>query len=88
MYKFIKFLPHSNITYSHVAYLYQDMSTKKYYLSHTHPDSENVIDNSSQFMLINNKPKTFTPEFLHNISKEAEVTSKHFASKNINGYLL
>ena len=88
MYKFIKFLPHSNITYSHVAYLYQDMSTNKYYLSHTHPASEDIVDNSTQFMLINNTPKTVKQDLLRNITKEDEVTSQHFAVKNINGYLL
>ena len=89
MYKFIKCLFHSNIQYSHVAYLYQDMNTQKYYLSiYTPPCNEDTVDNSNQFMLLENTPKVSTPPYLKNISKEAEVTPYHFMGKKINDYLL
>ncbi len=88
MYKFIKILHHTSPVISHVAYLYQDISTKKYYLSHTSPSSENVIDNSNQYMLLNNKPIVTRSEFLKNISKDAEVTQNDFIAKKIGNYKL
>lgn len=88
MYKFIKYLPHENTFCSHCAYLYQDITTKKYYLSFTHPDSENIIDKSNQYMLFNNKPIVIKPEFLKNITKDIEVMSHHFIYKKVNNYLL
>lgn len=64
MYKFIKILFHIDPVISHVAYLYQDITTHKYYLSYTDFNSENIIDNSNQYMLIDNKPKIARPLFL------------------------
>ncbi len=88
MYKFIKILPNINPLLSIGAYLYQDISTNKYYLSYTHPSSEDIIDNSKQYMLLNNKPVVTRQEFLKNISKESEVTQNDFIAKKIGNYKL
>jgi hypothetical protein len=88
MYKFIKILPNINPLLSIGAYLYQDISTKKYYLSYTHPNSEDIIDNSKQYMLLNNKPVVTRQELLKNISKESEVTQNDFIAKKIGNYKL
>jgi|694.fasta_scaffold56219_3 hypothetical protein len=88
MYKFIKGLSHKNMTYSHIAFLYQDINTKKYYLSHTNPNSENIVDNSNQFMLMSNGSKIIQPEFLKNIVIESEVTPMNFMYKQVGDYLL
>ena len=88
MYKFIKPVFHENVTYSHCAYLYQDINTQKYYLSDTSPDSENIVDNSNIFMLTNNTPKIFRPKNIKNISKDCEVTPINFMLKKANDYIL
>lgn len=88
MYKFIRILSHCNPAFSHVAYLYQDMTTNKYYLSHTDPNSENIFDNSNQYLLIDNKPKITKPLFLKNIDIVAEVTQIDFILGKINNYML
>lgn len=88
MYKFIKILFHINPTFSHAAYLYQDITTDKYYLSYTHQDSENIIDESNQFMLLNNEPKITKQPFLKHIDIVAEVTPKDFGLKKIHNYII
>jgi hypothetical protein len=88
MYKYIKHLFHSDTSMSHVTYLYQDMKTGKYYLSRTHYSSEDIIDRSNQYMLIDNKPKITKQPFLKNIDIITEVTQSDFALKKINGYKL
>ena len=88
MYKFIKILRHCNPTFSHVAYLYQDMTTYKYYLSHTPFDSEDIIDNSKRYLILDNEPKTTKPSFLKNIDIVAEVTLIDFMLGKINKYML
>ena len=88
MYKFIRVLFHINPTFSHVAYLYQDITTNKYYLSHTDYDSENIIDNSNQYMLIDNKAKITEKSLLTNINIVKEVTQYDFILKKINNYKL
>ena len=86
MYKFIKVLFHINPGFSRVAYLYQDMTTHKYYLSYTHFDSEYIHTN--QYMLIDNEPKTTKQAFLKNIDIVTEVTQHDFTLKKINNYKL
>jgi len=88
MYKFIRILFHINPLISHVGYLYQDTTTDKYYLSYTHFSSEDVIDNSKQYMLINNEPKITKQPLLKNIDIVKEVTQLDFASKMIDNYKL
>jgi hypothetical protein len=88
MYKFIQYLYHKNTTYSHVAYLYQDTTTKKYYLSYTTPDNEDVIDNTNIYMLLNNGTKRIQAELLKNIDIVAEVTQSHFIAGQINDYII
>jgi|LakMenEpi03Aug12_release.lakeMendotaPanAssembly.Ray.scaffolds.fasta_scaffold1067394_1 hypothetical protein len=88
MYKFIKILFHCNPALSHVAYLYQDMTTYKYYLSYTHFNSEDIIDNSNQYLIIDNKPKITKQSFLKNIDIVAEVTQGDFILNKINNYML
>lgn len=88
MYKFIKFLFHCDPTMSHVAYLYQDMTTYKYYLSRTHPDSEDTIEYSNQYLLIDNEPKITKQPFLKNINIVTEVTPNDFILNKINNYKL
>jgi|Laugresbdmm110sn_1035088.scaffolds.fasta_scaffold15904_3 hypothetical protein len=88
MYKFIKILFHIDPVISHVAYLYQDITTHKYYLSHTPFNSEDIIDNSNQYILIDNKPKITIPSFIKNIDIVTEVTLYDFALKKINNYKL
>ena len=88
MYKFIQVLFHKNPLISHTAYLYQDITTNKYYLSYTHFDSENTINLSNQYMLIQNKPKITKQSLLENIDIVAEVTPDDFAAKQINNYTL
>jgi hypothetical protein len=78
MYKFIKILFHTNPLINNVAYLYQDIPTQKYYLSYTNFNNENVIDNSNQYMLINNEPKIYKKKFLTNIDIVKEVTQDDF----------
>lgn len=75
---------------SHVAYLYQDMKTNKYYLSLTHPDSENTNDTSNQYLLIHNEPKTINKKqlLLNNINIIAEVTTTDFVLNQIKNYKL
>ena len=85
MYKFIKHLYHSTPTYSNVAYLYKDINTNAYYLSYTHPHSEDIIEDLSEYMT---KPNIFKQELLKNITIEAEVTLEHFRNKYIKGYIL
>ncbi len=89
MYKFIRVLFHINPSISHVGYLYQDITTNKYYLSYTHFNSENIIDNSNQYMLIDNEPKiTKQSSLLKNIDIVTEVTQYDFTLKQINNYKL
>lgn len=88
MYKFIKTLFHMNPLISHVAYLYQDMTTHKYYLSYTDFNSENIIDNSNQYLLIDNNRKITKPSFLKNIDIVTEVTQEDFTLHKINNYKL
>ena len=88
MYKFVKVLFHCDPRMSHVAYLYQDMTTYKYYLSHTHPDNEDTIDNSNQYLLIDNEPKITKQPFLKNINIVTEVTPNDFILNKINNYKL
>lgn len=83
MYKFIKHLNHHDPRMSHVAFLYQDVHTGKYYLSHTFPVSES--DTSNQYMLIRDEPKV---THLKHINIVAEVTPFHFALKTIHNYQL
>ena len=86
MYKFIKSLFHVNPTFSHMAYLYQDTTTQKYYLSYTPPDNEDIIDNTNNYMLINNETKRIKAEFLKTINIVTEVTQSHFMAKQVNNY--
>jgi hypothetical protein len=88
MYKFVKVLFHCDPRMSHVAYLYQDMTTDKYYLSYTSPNSEDRIDYSNQYFLINNEPKITKQSFLKHINIEAEVTLSNFLLHKINNYIL
>jgi hypothetical protein len=88
MYKFIKTLFHINPLISHVAYLYQDVTTHKFYLSYTNFNNENIIDNSNQYLLIDNKPKITKQPFLKNIDIVTEVTQNDFTLKQINNYKL
>lgn len=88
MYKFITVLPNINPLLSIGVYLYQDISTKKYYISHTHPSNEDVIDNSKQYMLLDNKSVITRQEFLKKIDIEAEVTQSDFIAKKIGNYKL
>jgi len=88
MYKFIQPLFHTNPLISHIAYLYQDITTYKYYLSYTPPDSENIIDFSNQYMLIDNEPKITKQANLKNIKIVTEVTQLDFALKKINNYII
>ena len=88
MYKFIKVLYHNNPVISHVAYLYQDITTNKYYLSYTQFNSEDIVDNSNQYMLFDNKPKITTQSLLKNIDIVTEVTQDDFILKKINNYKL
>lgn len=88
MYKFVKVLFHCDPRMSHVAYLYQDMTTDKYYLSYTSPNSEDRIDYSNQYFLINNEPKINKQSFLKHINIEAEVTLSNFLLHKINNYIL
>jgi hypothetical protein len=88
MYQFIKVLFNIGPPVSHVAYLYQDINTYKYYLSHTPFNSENIIDNSKQYMLIDNKPKITKQSLLKNIDIVTEVTQNDFKLKKINNYHL
>lgn len=88
MYKFIKCLQHSNVLYSHVAYLYQHINTKKYYLSYIHPDEKSFYDDSNQYVLLDNQPKIIRPEFFKNIGECVEINKSHIDAKNINGYIL
>ena len=88
MYKFIKILFHVDPVISHVAYLYQDITTHKYYLSHTQFNSEDIIDNSNQYCLIDIKPKITRPLFLKYIDIVTEVTQNDFNLKKINKYKL
>ena len=83
-----KMLYHIDPTMSHVAYLYQDMKTNKYYLSHTPPDSENTINNSKQYLLMHNEPKTTKQSFLNNIDIVAEVTTGDFMLNQMKNYKL
>ena len=53
MYKFIKILFHIDPVISHVAYLYQDITTHKYYLSHT-PFTPFNISNADFHSIKNN----------------------------------
>ena len=89
MYKFIKVLSHTNPEISHVAYLYQDMTTHKYYLSYTHFNREYIeYKRTNQYMLlIDNEPKT-TKRVLKNINIVKEVTLNDFILKKINDYKL
>ena len=88
MYKFIKITFHENPVISRVAYLYQDMTTYKYYLSYTNPNSEDTIDNSNQYMLFDNKPKITRQSLLNYIDIITEVTQDDFTANKINNYLL
>lgn len=88
MYKFIKSLSNVDPSFSLGAFLYQDMTTNKYYISYTHYDSENIIDNSNQYMLLDNKPKITKQPFLKNIKIIAEVTPYDFMVKRIKDYKL
>ena len=88
MYKFIKITFHENPVISHVAYLYQDMTTYKYYLSYTNPNSEDIFDNSNQYMLFDNKPKITRQSLLNYIDIITEVTQADFTANKINNYLL
>ena len=87
MYK--KILFHTDPRISHVAYLYQDTTTYKYYLSYTHFNSEDTIDNSNQYLLIDNKPKiTKQTHILKHIDIITEVVASDFALNKINNYKL
>lgn len=86
MYKFIKMLFNSNPLISHCTYLYLDITTDKYYLSYTPPNNENIINNSNQYILIDNEPKIIIPPFLKNINIVTEVTPDNFILKKINNY--
>ena len=88
MYTFIKILFHTNPLISHVAYLYQDNTTHKYYLSNTQSGNEDAIDYSTQYMLIDNKPKITKQPYLKNINIIAEVTENDFRLNQINNYKL
>lgn len=88
MYKFIKNLFHCDPAMSHVAYLYQDITTNKYYLSYTHYNSEAIIDYSNQYLLIDNNSKITKQSFLTNINIVTEVTSIDFMLGKINNYKL
>ncbi len=88
MYQFIQVLHHRNPQISHVGYLYQDITTNKYYLSYTHFNSEDLIDNSNQFMLLNNKPKISAKSLLKNIDIVSEVTYLEYKLNNIKDYCI
>ena len=88
MYKFIKVLFHVNPLISHVAYLYQDTSTHKYYLSYTNFNNEDTVDYSNEYMLLGNTPKITKPTFLKNIDIVTEVTESDFMVNKINNYKL
>jgi hypothetical protein len=88
MYKFIRGLFNINPSFSSTAYLYQDITTNKYYLSYTDFNGENIIDNSNQYMLLDNKPKITKPLFLKHIDIVTEVTPYDFALKRIYDYKL
>lgn len=73
---------------SHVAYLYQDITTNKYYVSYTHYNSEAIIDYLNQYLLIDNNSKITKQSFLKNINIVTEVTSIDFMLGKINNYKL
>ena len=64
------------------------MTTYKYYLSYTNPNSEDTIDNSNQYMLFDNKPKITRQSLLNYIDIITEVTHDDFTANKINNYLL
>jgi len=88
MYKYIKTLFHINPLISHVAYLYQDITTNEYYLSYTNFNSENIIDKSNEYLLLNNEPKITKQTYLKNIDIITKVNEHDFLSKQINNYKL
>ncbi len=88
MYQFIQVLRHRDPNISHVAYLYQDITTNKYYLSYTYFNSEDVIDDSNQYMLLNNKPKISAKSLLTNIDIVSEVTQYEYKFNKIKNYCL
>ena len=66
MYKFIKFAHPTHKEMSHVASIYEDLNTHKYYLSYTSPTSE--IDFSvNQYMLLDKNPTIPEHPILNNI---------------------
>lgn len=64
------------------------MTTCKYYLSYTNFNSEDIIDYSNQYLLIDNKPKINKQLFLKNIDIVTEVTQSDFILNKINNYKL
>jgi hypothetical protein len=87
MFEFIKYLHHKDPKISHVVYLYQEVETKKYYISFTQPSNDN-IDNKNQFMLIDEKDNIIRKPCLKNIDKLEEVNNIHFINKKIGNYIL
>lgn len=88
MFQFIKSLFHINTNMSHTINLYQDTTTRKYYLSFTMPYNEDIIDNSNQFMLLNKQPTIIRQPYLHHIDIVIEVTNDDFAAQRILDYQL
>ncbi len=80
MYKYIRVAPPTNILRSSVAYLYQNVNTKKYYISSKNPNAEDIIDhhNPQMYMLLNNeqpKPIIIHKDLLTNIGDCLEITN-------------
>lgn len=90
MFEYIRPLSHKSPLMSHCAFLYQDVNTKKYYLSHQLP-SEPEKEDATMFLLLKKEPQGDNERIgtrMTDIGKCVEVTRWDFIAGQKGDYLL